>query len=405
MESCHQDPSFEDPTAEANADGVPQKPDARVGLVTAVVRTVAVQGSMFFMGAAKGLLKWFFRMPVKLFRPYAVNPYLVIQSLAAQDGKTMNNPQYLRHLVKSEGLGVLSRNIAPLLVINSLIGAFLFNTYNFSTHALESIAGPNQNSPTSVSFNWIPFASGWIAGASQSIFSTPVDNMQRSLSTDSILAHRHARGGIMSLILSNLKDLAKSAASPLLGTTTIPKVEPETLAKKSTVHHYSDRVHHYRTHIHAQISPYKPLFQNFGQSCLKDSLGFALFFGLFENTRDFGKLAVDSLQDLYRPEDATTLHPIMKGVTITGPQALAVVAAGGLAGMGFQAVSYPIDRINAEMQGRGHPHPKEGWVHTVKRMGGIREVYRGIGPQFARVVPASAVGLFVFEIVNEYLGP
>ncbi|KAI9340528.1 mitochondrial carrier domain-containing protein [Obelidium mucronatum] len=405
MECSHQDPSFNDPI-ETLAVESSAKPDARVGLVTAVVRTVTVQGSLFMMGAAKGLLKWFFRMPVKLFRPYAVNPYLVVSTMAAQDGKTMS-PQYLRQVVKNEGFGVIGRNMAPLLVVNSLIGAFLFNTYAFSTHALESIVGRSayQNTDTSVTFNWTPFVSGWTAGAAQSLFSTPVDNLQRSLSTDSILAHRHSKGGIASLILANLKDLAKSAT-----TAAIPQKHPETettAAKKTPFAHYSDKAHHYRTHIHTHLSPYKSLFHNFPQSCLKDSLGFALFFGLFENARDHGKLAVQTIQDYYQPPSKSSLelHPIMKGVTITGPQALAVVAAGGLAGMGFQAVSYPIDRINAEMQGRANHNPKESWTHVVKRMGGIRQVYRGIGAQFVRVVPASAVGLFVFEIVNEYLGP
>ncbi|KAJ3081955.1 hypothetical protein HDU99_004092 [Rhizoclosmatium hyalinum] len=377
-------------------------PDARVGLVTGFVRTIAVQGSMMVMGFTKGLLKWWFRLPVKLFRPYAVNPYLVLSHMAEQDGKTLST-SYMRGVVKNEGWGVISRNIAPLLLVNSLIGAFLFNTYTFSSHFLESKFKQDPSSKQKqLSFDWIPFVSGGIAGASQSLLSTPVDNMQRSLSTDAILAHRHARGGIASLIFANLKGLAATAASPLTDL-----VSPHHEPNSTTPGTHTTRQPYLHQRLLTRLAPYKPLYQNFSLTCTRDSIGFALFFGLFENGRDFGKAAVQRIQDeLYanNVDYHVNANPILKGVTITGPQALAVVGAGGLAGMGFQAVSYPIERVNAERLGR-EGHVKESWVHTFNRMGGFRQVYKGIGGQLVRVVPASAVGLFVFEIVNEYLGP
>ncbi|KAJ3069860.1 hypothetical protein HDU98_007071 [Podochytrium sp. JEL0797] len=377
------------------------KPDAKVGIVVGFARTMAVQSSMLLMGFTKGLLKWWFRLPVKLFRPYAVNPYLVMNAMAAQDGKTVST-KYIRDLVQKEGFAALGRNMLPLMVVNSMIGAFLFNTYNYTTFLIGEVLESKQpDTPKPARFNWVPFFAGWTAGAAQSLLSTPVDNMQRSLSTDAILAHRHAKGGIVSLILANLKQLAATATAPLTDLVKSSTLQPS----KMEANTYSERAHHYRKHMNAKLHPYKPLYQNFRVSCTKDSLGFALFFGLFENARDLGKAGVKRIQDAYRTPGKEELHPILKGVTITGPQALAVVGAGGLAGMGFQVVAYPIDRINAKIHSRGHAHTKDTWVHTVKKMGGIREVYRGIGGQFVRVVPASAVGLFVFEIVNEYLGP
>ncbi|ORY46046.1 hypothetical protein BCR33DRAFT_678815, partial [Rhizoclosmatium globosum] len=224
-------------------------PDARVGLVTGFVRTIAVQGSMMVMGFTKGLLKWWFRLPVKLFRPYAVNPYLVLSHMAEQDGKTLST-SYMRGVVKNEGWGVISRNIAPLLLVNSLIGAFLFNTYTFSSHFLESKFKQDPSSKQKqLSFDWIPFVSGGIAGASQSLLSTPVDNMQHLVS---------------------------------------PHHEPNS----TTPGTHTTRQPYLHQRLLTRLAPYKPLYQNFSLTCTRDSIGFALFFGLFENGRDFGKAAV-----------------------------------------------------------------------------------------------------------------
>ncbi|KAI8609892.1 mitochondrial carrier domain-containing protein [Chytriomyces sp. MP71] len=397
MEVAHLNPSSEETTG---AD----KPDAKAGVIAGFARTAAFQMSMLLTGFGKGLLKWWFRMPVKLFRPYAVNPYMVFQHMAAEDGKQAN-VKYIRGVVRQEGLSVLGRNMLPLMLVNSTIGAFLFNAYAWATHILYDVQGNfsvledgSRHYATSQIqiIDPVPFIGGAFAGAAQSLLSTPVDNLQRQLDPASIAAQRHSKGGIISLLVDTARNLLAEQPPPK------PIQQQENPHPSPT--HYSHRVHHLKHQFNHRLSPLLLLYQNFRVSCFKDSLGFALFFGFFENGRDFGKGLVKQFQEW----QGTTRegNPIMKGVTITGPQALAVVAAGGLAGMGFQAVSYPVDRLQAEAMGRrGAGHPRESWWHTYRRIGGFREVYRGIGGQFVRVVPASAVGLFVFEIVNEYLGP
>ncbi|KAJ3251085.1 hypothetical protein HDU77_006144 [Chytriomyces hyalinus] len=387
MEVGHLNPSTEPDVVAA------EKPDASAGVLAGFARTAAFQGSLLVTGFGKGLLKWWFKMPVKLFRPVAVNPYMVFQHMAHGRGTTAD-VRFMRRVIREEGVGVVGRNFVPLLLVNSSIGAVLFNTYAGVMHTID-VSPIAEHVHGGMPIDLAPVVSGLLAGAVQSVFATPVDNLQRSLDPKAIVALR-SNGGIIALVIDTLRSVLSSQPEP----------KPYIPLKNAhaSPNHYTHRVHHLRHHVHNRVSPLKPLYHNFRITCLKDSVGFALFFGVFENMRDFGKRMVLRFQDWQGTEHHS--NPIMKGVTITGPQALAVVGAGGLAGMGFQAVGYPIDRIQAEIQGRAQAgHVRESWIHAYNRIGGFREVYRGIGAQFVRVVPASAVGLFVFEMVNEYLGP
>ncbi|KAJ3118616.1 hypothetical protein HK100_000576, partial [Physocladia obscura] len=385
------------------------------GTVAAFTRSIAMQGTLAMGGMLKGLLKWWFRLPVN----YVVNPYLVLNHSAAREG--VGRMTYLRKALRKDGgLRAVAKNTFPLLIVNSLIGAFLFNTYAYASDAISavyldsnSIFGSKQDDSIynnengmEYRFSLTPFLAGAIAGASQSLLSTPIDNLQRTphFSADSIIASRHSKAGIMSVFVESLKSLTDHAHSTIdaLTHSTNP-VATRNAANK--MHHRS----YSHTHIFRQrFTRYtRPLYQNFGLTCLKDSIGFALFFGLFENTRDAGKVLVKQAQDAFyvgvADDQCRGKHPIMKGVTITGPQALAIVAAGGFAGMGFQAVSFPIDRIQAEIQQSHDRMRRESAFSVFKRLGGIQGVYSGIGGQFGRVVPASAAALFVYELVNEYL--
>ncbi|KAJ3343670.1 hypothetical protein HDU83_005581 [Entophlyctis luteolus] len=400
------------------------------GVVAAFTRSLAMQGSLLLTGLAKGMLKWWFRVPVKLFRPAVVNPYLVLNHMAVRDGHGRVDVRYMRRLVKTHGAAAVVKNTAPLLLVNSLVGAFLFNAYSGACAGLRALTLPLQAEldPDGCEFSpdWVPFAAGLIAGAAQSVFSTPIDNLQRSAHThlysdsnhhnnNSHGQHQHPGTRNSGIVGSVFMQALRSMGIPTLHDQQ-QQQQQQFHQQQQLLNQRQDNSHHNHTpskgprrlheRVHAArhvIAPYRPLYDNFRLNCLKDSLGFALFFGLFENTRDAGKALVARIQQLRQQndEDVVQSNPIMKGVTLTGPQALAVVAAGGFAGMGFQFVNYPVDRIASESQGRGGE--KETVQAIVKRLG-IRGLYSGIGGQFARVVPASSAALFVYELVNEYLG-
>eukprot|EP00842_Homolaphlyctis_polyrhiza_P005495 jgi/Hompol1/5947/HPOL_000912-RA len=78
------------------------QPSALAGVVAGIVRPVLGGAAILIVGTAKSALQWFFRVPVKLFRPSAVNPWFVFQSMAVAQGRQMS-VDFVRQTVRQEG--------------------------------------------------------------------------------------------------------------------------------------------------------------------------------------------------------------------------------------------------------------------------------------------------------------
>ncbi|KAJ3220151.1 hypothetical protein HDU67_005475 [Dinochytrium kinnereticum] len=350
-------------------------------VIAAFARSFAQQSMMALTGFSKGMLKWWFRVPVKLFRPSVVNPFLIFAAVAEQQGRRVS-VDFVRSLVKVEG------------TLKSIVGAVLFNTYSISMSLLATevpIISSENDEELTYEVKHHPFTAGALAGAAQSLLATPLDNITRRVDPAEVAARRGE--GLLGVMAQTARE-----AMPKEG---------------------------------GKWAKFRFLYNGYGATLAKDSMGFSLFFGLFETTRRMGKRFVADLHETnnwpkrhHYPTNGiqpTDSDPKSRpSLSITLGSVTAVVGAGSLAGMGYQLVAYPFDRVHqvmTELSPTGFVTPppssssssaepsKPDWraVWNVVRTRGVAPFYRGIGAQLVRVAPPSAVGLLIFEIANSHL--
>ncbi|KAJ3104637.1 hypothetical protein HDU97_009028 [Phlyctochytrium planicorne] len=369
-------------------------------IIAGFARSFVSQSMMALTGVSKGLLKWWFRVPVKLFRPSAVNPFLIFAAIAEQEGRRVSFG-FVRNLFKVEGFALISKNMLPLLICNSIIGAVLFNTYSITLEilskevALPSFGGDSEEELT-YEVKHSPFSAGALAGVAQSLLATPLDNVTRRVDPAEV-ANRRGEG-VFRVMVQTVRE-----AMPTEG---------------------------------GAWNKFKFLYHGYPVNVAKDALGFSLFFGMFETTRRIGKRFVMDVHDTYswpkryiypttstdpksldNPSEEPKSRP---SLSLTLGNVAAVVSAGSLAGMSYQLVAYPFERISQIIEpptpppttiqnGREIPSyggaPKPDWsaIWRTVRANGLSPFYKGIGAQLVRVAPPSAVGLLIFEIANSHL--
>ncbi|KAJ3415413.1 hypothetical protein HDV05_005007 [Chytridiales sp. JEL 0842] len=379
------------------------------GVIAGIAKSFATKSAFAITAFSKGLLKYWFKVPLKFFKPAAVNPYMVFHAMAAQDGQKPSF-NYIAKSVKSEGFSLISKNMLPLLVANSIVGAVLFNTYSYTFDALSN-SSLDTADPDSKGHYAHPFVAGAIAGAAQSIVSTPLDNLNRRINIAEIIASRKNEG-VIGVVSKAIKT-----------TLFVPSTTPFDRAKF--------------------------LWGGLGLTATKDTVGFSLFFGVFESLRKSGKRAASHLHSslFVAPRTPTATPPPQEEeeeheeqqkrrkhpLSLTLLNVAAVIAAGSLAGISYQTVIYPIDRLPLLLAEEHERHVKEktqallkggklecveshyahfwerrkvpwGVVWRVWRERGlVGGFYKGIAAQWVRAAPPSAVGLLIFEIANSQL--
>ncbi|KAJ3016646.1 hypothetical protein HKX48_003923 [Thoreauomyces humboldtii] len=370
-------------------------PKPVVGVVAGVAKSIATKSAFAASSLGKGFLKWWFSLPVKLFRPHTVNPWTVVNHMAATSGQKAGLA-YMRTVVAEEGYGFLGRNVAPLLFANAAAGAVLFNVYASTITALAPASAG-----TAAPVEHHPFIAGAFAGAATALISTPIDNIKASISPADIVAGRH--DGMLRFTRRTCRNALK---------------DDKTLWQKT-----------------------RKLYVGIGHLGAKDALGFGTFFFLFENIRKHAKGAVADVWNLKEPSTKTIVGstnelPPRRSVGLVIANATAVILSGGIAGMGYQAVIYPIDNIPSVLASSSAsdisrnpqmvkvaaqaaaPIYEDGFhnantggtvngarfqwkeVWEVARQKGVRPFYSGIMPQLVRVMPPSALGLFAYEVAS-----
>ncbi|KAJ3045702.1 hypothetical protein HDV00_007828 [Rhizophlyctis rosea] len=392
------------------------------GILAGIAKSLATKSAFAMTAFGKGLLKWWFRFPVKLFRPHIVNPWMVVGKMAEKDGRQLN-AQYLRGVVAEEGFSVLGKNMLPLLFMNACAGAVLFNVYGLT---VDYLASPELELHH-------PFIAGTLAGASTAVIATPIDNIRSRIDPMHLVDNR--KEGMLRFTYRTVKD-----------------VLPPGPMDKARV-----------------------LYKGLGFTAVKDGLGFGMFFGIFEGLRKIGKGAVadffgrgptrghyQGFGNYERDEPAdskgisSSLPRARQSFLHTAANSAVVITAGAAAGMGYQLVIYPVDNIpavvaahklskimdpisaeavaatvapsyaedgfhNNNFRGVGAATASGGatnlkgsaqsaipsftWreVFQVIRQSGLRPFYKGITPQLIRVMPPSAVGLFAYEVASSQL--
>jgi len=143
-------------------------------------------------------------------------------------------------------------------------------------------------------------------------------------------------------------------------------------------------------------------------TALKDSVGFALFFGTFET----GKRIIGS----YLTPITIQPTPTTTSWSHTLRNASTVILAGICSGFIYQVVDYPLERVRTLLLIRagqleyGVPYIKNLYGPTyqqvrvlVKREGLIPFLYKGLPASLYKAVPVTAIGFMCYEGLRQTL--
>ncbi|KAF0852359.1 mitochondrial solute carrier family 25 (mitochondrial phosphate transporter) member 23/24/25/41 [Andalucia godoyi] len=80
------------------------------------------------------------------------------------------------------------------------------------------------------------------------------------------------------------------------------------------------------------------------------------------------------------------------------------LALGAVAGMTAQTATYPFDTVRRRMQMRAHYTSTWNAMTTIFHTEGVRGLYRGLVPNYLKVVPVVSVGFVVYEWSKVFFG-
>ncbi|CAO1632899.1 unnamed protein product [Parajaminaea phylloscopi] len=160
--------------------------------------------------AAIGSLAFFFRLPIRLFRPVKLSSWTVLESFAKREKKSLTLA-YVWRLLRRENRTFLVHLLGPPFLYNTLIGFSLFEAYSLTeAHLLRKHrpdllqqangqdAGDGDGTSKARKATWTPLwivvVAGSVAGAAQCILSAPLDNVRLVLASRNGSLHKRRRG-------------------------------------------------------------------------------------------------------------------------------------------------------------------------------------------------------------------
>ena len=296
----------------------------------------------------KQSLMWWFRVPVKLFRPYAVNPWIMLHELAESESKALNS-RYITEIVKRNGIKVVFRNVGPPMLANGIAGASLFHSYTVCNIWLRS---RNFNVPSGY------FLAGGVSGLVHSCVATPMDRLaKRALKEDAIRFWYH---GYHRVVKNTLNLIPGS-----------------------------------------NISKIKILYQDLVFNTMRDIAGFALFFGVYENIQSIGRnhLSADRHDISPDPPFVSFGKSIVTGGTL--------LVSGAAAGSAYQLVAFPLNQLkgvfNSVQKDSGRNLSKLEVAKMIRATIPISAIFSGISTQILIAVPPSALGLLIYELFKDWI--
>ncbi|SGY15057.1 BQ5605_C013g07227 [Microbotryum silenes-dioicae] len=289
-------------------------------------------------------LAFLFKRPIRLFRPVKISTWTGLQAIAHEHGHSKVTPAFVRSLIRKQGWSFIPRHLVPPVLVNGLIGLTLFGVYTSSESYLNSHLPPDVLSHPSTQV-LIPFISGTLAGASQSIISAPLDNARLLLLRRQhhlrLYGHRTSRnqpGRPNSKPFVSWWPLLRDAVFLNTGST-------EKLSNAQKV---------------------RRGYTLWLLTLIKDGLGFGAFFATFEVGRSVSRrmgLAWDGIKEgdqveendwdeekneaILTPTPSNDLAVKKKRRSATSLllQSLGILTAGGVAGLCFALVARPFDRM------------------------------------------------------------
>lgn len=353
-----------------------------VTLSTAGIRAIVYQLQALYL-----------RTPVKLFRPSRFDYLAYVRELANKHDNISMKPYSFRthssigmlfNVVKKEGWKFIPDQVLPPLIANSATGLILYGTY---LTALDRV-----NKVTYID-TW---KSGFIAGAAQSLAAAPVDAIYTRLSTAEMLNGKHQNLWVYGI--NKLKEIG------LVG-----------------------------------------VFAGYGFSFIKESFGFAFYFSTFEVVKTQGYGLTYRMITGYRnlKSKFRTKFSNVSGKTVQVDEDLIrleqkkltkilkstfVLLAGASAAFSLLAVQYPLTKIQKIHLSRlealdvynqskltTKPFIKlyyNSYIDTFLQIMKMKNktkltwfdlAYKGFVRNALTTIPATSVGLLVFEIMRTKL--
>lgn len=366
-----------------------------VSLLSAGVRALFLQLQTIYL-----------RTPVKLFRPSRFDYMVYVREQVRLNLDILSKPYrfhthsglaLLTRVLREKGWKFIPDHILPPLLANLATGVILYATYLTTLDAFDKRRHQGEQKPANGVYS--PFdtwRAGLIAGAVQSFVAAPLDAIYSRLTLSDRFEGKHT--GYWEYVAHKLKQIG------VVG-----------------------------------------VFAGFGFSLVKESLGFAFYFSTFELVKTRGYNMTYNMIERYRKVKRSVKKTLgFASTEALDPQLLMleerrltrilrstyILLAGASAAVSLLAVQYPlskvqqihfgrlelIDELNAvshhnknSFLGRFYPH---SYIDTYIRVKGIKEksglswirlAYKGFATNALTMIPATSIGLLVFEIMRTKL--
>lgn len=232
----------------------------------------------------------------------------------------------------------------PVLFANGMAGAVLFNCYSLTTYVLTM-----KDSEFSY---YKQFLCGGIAGGCHSIIGTPLDKISQ-IPIQEFVDQREI--GMFRVTMNAINKQIVDGGNGL--------------------------------------RRYQVLWKEFKVIAIKDSIGFSMFFGVFESMRHLGRKLATHLQKEYGDE---------RSIVYTISNTATLLTAGALAGLSFQLTSYPIEQLRSIHSQKSTQPLNLVSIRNILKSAGCKRMFHGIHGQLLRTMPPSAVGLFIYEVASRH---
>ncbi|KAG9103123.1 hypothetical protein FRC06_000149 [Ceratobasidium sp. 370] len=262
--------------------------------------------------AARGAGLYFSR-PMRLFRPTKISGWTSLRHAAASQGTSLS-PNFIWNLVRTQGLLVLPRHFVPPLLVNTCLGALLFTTYSVTYDALHR-PGRYQNSTAASA------VAGATAGAIQSLAGAPAENVRLLLEGGTTGPQSTIKGWRQAW-----KDVF------------IDSSQPNIQQNKITSRREAREIREWMREVGEMAGRG---WEGWGWSCAKDVCGFALFFAVFDLSRQVAARAAHALAPPNSEDRPKTWRPLSGADRVV--QSLILVCGGVVGGIGHEIVGRPFD--------------------------------------------------------------
>lgn len=356
----------------------------------------------------------YLRTPVKLFRPSRFDYLAYVRAIADKhDGINLKPWKFTTHssiallinAVKKEGWKFIPDQVLPPLIANSATGLILYGSYLTSLDLLQNQNLLNSNptttaATTSLEANYyspiVTWKAGFLAGMAQSLAAAPLDAIYTRSSTADMINGKHQNLWVYGL--NKLKEIGLAG-----------------------------------------------VFAGYGFSLIKESIGFAFYFSTFETVKNQGYSMTYSviqgfrrIKKFFRENFAAISHYEIDEELVKFEErrltkilrSSFVLIAGASAAFALLAVQYPISKVqnlhlsrlealdiynsSREVTAR-RPFVKVYYnsyidtYHQALRMKRRSKTtwfqlgYKGFVKNALTTIPATSIGLLVFEIMRTRL--